>query len=38
MNALTKRINLHQLFQAGKGEFDWNQADALPDLDWFPEK
>jgi hypothetical protein len=37
-NALKKLIDLHQLFHAGKGEFDWSQSDALPRLERFEER
>ena len=36
LSALKKLIDLHQMFQAA--EFDWSQAEGLPDLEWLKEK
>lgn len=36
LNALKKLSDLHQMFHAA--EFDWSQAEGLPDLKWLKEK
>jgi hypothetical protein len=38
LNAVRKLIDLHQMFQAGKAEFDWSEADGLADLKWLKDK
>jgi hypothetical protein len=38
LNALSRLIDLHQIFQAERAEFDWNEAERLVDLKWLKDK
>jgi hypothetical protein len=38
MGALKKLIDLHEIFEAGKAEIDWSQAEKLADLQRLKEK